>query len=299
MRLQELFEAKVNKTKASAAFCFGRFNPAHQGHVEVWKTVESVGLQWFVGTNPNTQGPNDPLSFEQKSLWMQRIWQPISGHILPETTVLTTAASIYKKLGKGEHTIAYITDESDWRWSGKLLSDYNGKETAHGFYQFASIIHVPSPRVSSATELRNAARAGDEAAFYRAAGTDPSLKVKGKTYFETVHEACAKFPEKKKKVKEGLLDDPQLLAAAGATMMAGTALGANYIIDKIHGKAEDLILDHLNKKYPATEGEGRWRSEADQVKYREAREDLWNTYHNGGLLGLFRRIRAEKKELNL
>ena len=200
MRLQELFEAQP--TKATAAFCFGRFNPAHQGHVEVWKTVESVGLQWFVGTNPNTNGPNDPLSFEQKSLWMQRIWAPIAGHILPETTVLSTAAAIYKKLGKGSHNIADITDEDDWKWSGNLLQKYNGQEATHGFYQFASIVHVPSPRVSSATALRDAARAGDEAGFYKASGTDSSLKVKGKSYFETVRDACAAHPLKTMKTKK-------------------------------------------------------------------------------------------------
>ncbi len=191
---------------ATVAFAFGRFNPAHQGHIEVWRAVEEAGRNWFVGTNPNTIGPNDPLTFQQKSAWMEEIYPPISGHIVAQTSVLTLAAYIFKKLRNNESaTIAYITDATDWAWSGKLLNQYNGVEGSHGYYKFAQIIHEPSPRVSSATALRDAARADDKVAFYHASGTDPKLKVAGKSYFDTVKEACEKYPlpvKKAKKVKE-------------------------------------------------------------------------------------------------
>jgi hypothetical protein len=210
MFLREFFEAV---DKADAAFAFGRFNPAHQGHVEVYKAVESAGDKWFIGTNPTTHGPNDPLTFEEKSAWMQTIYPAIKGHLLPEKSVLTVASKIYKMLGDGK-SIAYVTDSNDWAWSGKLLNDYNGKEGPHGYYNFRSINHVESPRVSSATALRTAARAGDEAVFYAASGTDPKLTVNGKTYYETVAAAVNANPEKvKKAVKkkepvaaEGILD---------------------------------------------------------------------------------------------
>ena len=196
----------TESTGATVAFAFGRFNPAHQGHIEVWRTVEQAGKNWFVGTNPNTIGPNDPLTFEQKSAWMTEIYPPIAGHIVAQTTVLSLAAFIFNKLRKNERaTIAYITDETDWAWSGKLLNQYNGVEGSHGYYKFAEIIHVPSPRVSSATALRDAARADDKVAFYHASGTDPKLKVAGLTYFDTVKQACEKYPlpvKKAKKLKE-------------------------------------------------------------------------------------------------
>jgi hypothetical protein len=99
-------------------------------------------------------------------------------------------------------TIAYVTDDQDWAWSGKLLNDYNGKEATHGYYNFAKIVHVPSPRVSSATALRDAARAGDMKAFYAAAGTDPDLEVGGKHYYDTVVDYLAQHPEKVKKPKK-------------------------------------------------------------------------------------------------
>jgi RNA polymerase sigma factor (sigma-70 family) len=202
----KITQVLVESAGATVAFAFGRFNPAHQGHIEVWRAVEEAGANWFIGTNPSTLGPNDPLTFEQKSAWMEEIYPPISGHIVPQTTVLSLAAYIFKKLRKNENaTVAYVTDATDWAWSGKLLNQYNGVEGSHGYYKFAEIVHVPSPRVSSATALRDAARADDKVAFYHAGGTDPKSKVAGLTYFDTVKQACEKYPlpvKKAKKVKE-------------------------------------------------------------------------------------------------
>jgi hypothetical protein len=199
MLLNQLFES----VKASAAFAFGRFNPPHQGHVAVWNTVAKSGAEWFIGTNPGTSGAKDPLPYDVKTAWMTAIDPTVKGHIMPETSVLTLAVSIYKHLGERQGlTIAYVTDDQDWAWSGKLLNDYNGKEATHGYYNFAKIVHVPSPRVSSATALRDAARAGDMKAFYAAAGTDPDLEVGGKHYYDTVVDYLAQHPEKVKKPKK-------------------------------------------------------------------------------------------------
>jgi hypothetical protein len=199
MNLRELFEATHHK--ATVAFCFGRFNPPHQGHAKVWEAVKHAGQHWYIGTNPTTIGPNDPLDFNTKTAWMTAIDPDVAGHILGETSIVTLAARIYKEVGDGA-TIAYVTDETDWAWSGKLLNDYNGKESNHGYFNFAKIIHVPSPRVSSATALRTAARAGDMDAFYQAAGTDPNLEVNGQHYFDTVVAAVGAHPEKVKKAKK-------------------------------------------------------------------------------------------------
>jgi len=198
MKLRQLFEAHH---KVDAAFCFGRFNPPHQGHMEVWNAVKHAGNHWFIGTNPGTIGPNDPLPYDLKTAWMTAIDPAIKGHILGEQSVVTLAAKIYQQVGDGA-TVAYVTDAQDWAWAGKLLHQYNGKESNHGYFNFAKIIHVPSPRVSSATALRTAARAGDMDAFYQAAGTNPNLTVNGQHYYDTVVAAVGQHPEKVKKVKK-------------------------------------------------------------------------------------------------
>jgi hypothetical protein len=218
MLLRNLFEAAT--PDADVAFAFGRFNPAHQGHIEVYKAVQAAGNKWFVGTNPSTHGPNDPLTFEEKSAWMQAIYPPIKGHILPEQSVVTLASKLYEMLGD-DKTIAYVTDSNDWAWAGKLLNDYNGKEGPHGYYKFRAIKHVESPRVSSATALRTAARANDEAAFYAASGTDPKLTINGQTYFDTVVAAVGANPEKPKRVAKK--------KEQGVTESVGTMPTAEYV----------------------------------------------------------------------
>lgn len=195
----------------SAAFAFGRFNPAHKGHVAVWETVKNSAPRWFIGTNGSTYNRDNPLPFKLKAAWMVAIWPELRGHILEETSVLSTAADIYQKLGsKSGLTIAYITDTDDWNWSGKLLNDYNGREGSHGYYEFAEIIHVPSPRVSSATALRTAATEENKEAFYAASGTDPNLTVAGKPYYETVRDASHAFPAKRTRTTKAVSEAPTL-----------------------------------------------------------------------------------------
>jgi hypothetical protein len=222
MLLNQLFES----VKANAAFAFGRFNPPHQGHVAVWNTVAKSGAEWFIGTNPGTSGAKDPLPYDVKTAWMTAIDPTVKGHIMPETSVLTLATTIYKQLGERQGlTIAYVTDDQDWAWSGKLLNDYNGKEATHGYYNFAKIIHVASPRVSSATALRDAARAGDMKAFYAAAGTDPDLEVGGKHYYDTVVDYLAQHPEKVKRVKKVV--EPVTQEEAGGVGVVASKKQAN------------------------------------------------------------------------
>lgn len=246
MLLRELFEGPT----IDAAFCFGRFNPAHQGHIEVWKAVEGAGRQWYVGTNPSTHGPNDPLTFQEKSAWMTAIYPSIKGHILAEQSVLTLASKLYQTMGPGK-TIAYVTDSQDWAWAGKVLNDYNGKEGAHGFYKFDKITHVESPRVSSATALRTAARAGDKAAFYAASGTNPKLTVNGKTYFDTVVAAVGANPEKVKKPKK--VKEPEQGVAEGTSIESTLRAVINDIGEPITNVYDTMKFQA--KKYMENHGE--------------------------------------------
>jgi RNA polymerase sigma factor (sigma-70 family) len=244
---------------STVAFAFGRFNPAHQGHIEVWRAVEDAGANWFVGTNPNTIGPNDPLTFEQKSAWMAEIYPPISGHIVAQTSVLTLAAYIFKKTRKNERaTVAYITDATDWAWSGKLLNQYNGVEGSHGYYKFAEITHVPSPRVSSATALRDAARANDRVAFYQASGTDPKSTVDGLTYFDTVKQAVEKYPLPVKRVKK--VKEQGVAEGSDSNLSYQGNCTEDDVIEHIFGDAtrfaqaveeygDEFVLDDLVVKY--------------------------------------------------
>jgi hypothetical protein len=197
MKLRQLFENRGN----SVGVCFGRWNPPHKGHKAAWEIASSFGT-FYVGTNKNTEGPNDPLPYEVKLKAMETIWPEIAGHVIPDQSLFTLVSRIFTKHGENTH-LKVATDEE---WLTKSLIQYNGKEGAHGYYKFASIEQVPTPRLSSATALRAAVRAGDRDAFSDAAGVDADTPIKiGKktvAFFDLVAHYLAKHPEKVKKVKK-------------------------------------------------------------------------------------------------
>jgi hypothetical protein len=198
MILRELFEAKAK----SVGIIFGRFNPPHMGHMKAWE-MASENSVWYVGTNKSTQGPKDPLPFDIKVKAMQAVYPEIKGHIVAEQSWLTLASKVYEK--HGNIVLNVYTDED---WVTKALVQYNGKEGAHGYYEFGTIQQQATPRLSSATALRNAVAADDRDAFGQAAGVDPNTLVAGHPFFDVVKHYLMPHAEKaaakivKKKVKE-------------------------------------------------------------------------------------------------
>lgn len=187
MKLNELFESPSEEV----AIIFGRFNPPHQGHKAAWELMSS-SKDWYVGTNASTQGPKDPLPFDIKVEAMKTVYPKLEGHLISSTSWLTMASELYEK-----HPDANLVVYTDEDWVIKALKDYNGVEgKAHGFYNFSDITQKPTPRLSSATALRDAVRADDKEAFGKAAGIDADTQIAGKSYFDLVAEYMAPHIEK-------------------------------------------------------------------------------------------------------
>jgi hypothetical protein len=193
MRLLELFEASDD-----VAIIFGRFNPPHRGHKAAWQLM-SKHSNWYVGTNASTQGPKDPLPFDVKIEVMKTIYPELDGHLMSEQSWLTMTSDLYKK--HPEAKLLVFTDED---WVTKAIRQYNGVEgKAHGFYNFKDIEQQPTPRLSSATALRDAVRAGDRSAFAKAAGVAADTEVAGKPFFDLVAEYLLPYTKASKTVDEG------------------------------------------------------------------------------------------------
>jgi len=198
MKLRELFEAR----QRSVGIIFGRFNPPHKGHRAAWE-MASENDAWFVGTNQSTQGPKDPLPYDVKIEAMETIYPEIRGHIMPEQSWLTMASAVYKKYGNV--VLNLYTDEE---WVSKAINQYNGVEGPHGLYKFKVINTQPTPRLSSATALRNAVQAEDRDAFADAAGVPADTLVAGQSFFDLVAQYLNPYAAKekakiaKKKVKD-------------------------------------------------------------------------------------------------
>lgn len=193
MLLRELFEAK---NIGSVGIIFGRFNPPHKGHRAAWE-MAAQNDAWFVGTNKSTEGPKDPLPFKIKVEAMKTIYPELDGHILAEQSWLTMASKIFAKYGD---TILNVYTDEDW--VTKTLIQYNGKESAHGFYNFSKIQQQPTPRLSSATALRAAVISGDRNAFADAAGVDSNTEVAGRPFFDLVADYLLPYQNVPKKVSK-------------------------------------------------------------------------------------------------
>lgn len=208
MRLRELFEPNDTTTgnpeerdnsPKTIGICYGRWNPPHKGHREVWKEASKNPI-WFVGTNENTEGPKDPLPYEVKLQCMAAVWPGVAGHVIPEQDLFTMATHIYEKFGENVHLKVY-TDE-EWLASG--LQKYNGSMgQKHGGYKFFQIDWVKTQRLARATDLRQSVRDGDKNKFYRDAGIPATAKItigeNAYPLFDIVAHYLLKYPEKSKK----------------------------------------------------------------------------------------------------
>jgi hypothetical protein len=189
MKLRQLFESRN-----SVAIIFGRFNPPHKGHKAAWQ-IASKHPHWYVGTNQSTQGPKDPLPFDVKVEAMKAIWPEVEEHIVAEQSWLTLASKVYQD--HGEVTLFCLTDED---WVTKTIQQYNGKEGTHGFYNFPSIKQQATPRLSSATALRDAVIKGDREAFSHAAGVSADTDIAGHPFFDVVAHYLMPYQNAPKKV---------------------------------------------------------------------------------------------------
>jgi hypothetical protein len=199
MKLRQLFESTT--VHPTVGVCYGRWNPPHKGHRAAWEAAAQFE-NFYIGTNENTAGPDDPLPYDAKLKAMAAIWPDVTGHVIPETNLFYLAAKVFATHGEGID-LKVATDEA---WLVNSLIKYNGIEAAHGYYKFNSITAVATPRLSSATALRAAVRAGDREAFADAAGVPANTPIgigkKSVPYFDLVSHYLAQYPEKVKKVKK-------------------------------------------------------------------------------------------------
>lgn len=232
MLLREFFENK----QTSVGIIFGRFNPPHQGHRAAWK-MASENEHWFVGTNQSTVGPKDPLPFKVKVEAMRKIFPSIKGHIVAETSWLTLASKVYKEYG--DVILHVYTDEE---WVLKTLIQYNGKEGPHGFYKFSTIDPKPTPRLSSATALRDAVVKGDREAFSQAAGIDADTEIAGQPFFDLVAQYLLPYqdaPKKTSKKKEKVNQEDA--AGVGIITKQNTTVDVNKNTPRKNLKAFRLV----------------------------------------------------------
>lgn len=231
---------------------------------------------WYVGTHPTTQGPKDPLPYDVKVQVMESMMPGICNHVVPHQSWLTLASQIHEK-----HPGTTLNVYTDEKWVVDTLTKYNGVEgKPHGFYDFHTINCVATPRVSSASRLREAVLQEDRSAFTAAAGFDADAVIVGKPYFDLVEEYLLPLNE-----------SHQTDEAAGVGIVtkqnatADVPVGGEYMnVDKIFPQQRST-KKHKKKK-------SRVRETFDtKVTWRESTtqegDDLFSAYIDGKRVDLF------------
>jgi hypothetical protein len=219
MRLTDIF---LTEQAGTVAIIFGRFNPPHKGHRAAWQMASEYDF-WYVGTNRSTQGPKDPLPFDVKIQAMAAVWPEVSDHVVAEQSWLTLAAKAYD--AHGAINLLCCTDED---WVTQTINQHNGVKGAHGMYQFASILQKPTPRLSSATALRAAVRAGDREGFADVAGVPAATPVAGHSFFDVVNYYLSQYPEKIKESEPKQLKDVKFAEMSGVIATSRQARDPRY-----------------------------------------------------------------------
>jgi len=182
---------RTNFAEASGphvSFAFMRSNPPHYGHKGVISTVSTSAKNgaWALFFSKSQDSKKNPLEYQTKLRWIYTLYPETKGHIVEDPNIKTFLQAASYLYEKGFRSATFVAGEDDMPQMRSVLEQYNGKEVAHGFYNFNPLTFMESPRLTSATNAREAAKSGDPDAFERATQVPQNLTVDGKTLFQTV-----------------------------------------------------------------------------------------------------------------
>lgn len=180
---------------ATVGINFGRYNPPHIGHVTMWRKMIDECSFKFVGFNPNTVNDDNPLPPEEKTAVISTLEPKIANYIYHASTLLVLASQVYDTM----KVLKSVTTETldlrvytDEQWLVTALILYNGHENMHGYFDFDSIVQVPTERITSSTAVKDAVKNNDRDAFTQASGFDADMLIRINTkdikFFDLVRE---------------------------------------------------------------------------------------------------------------
>jgi len=170
MNLVELFITEDNR---HVAFCFGRFNPPNAGHAVVFQTVAKAAGEgdWFIFTSQSQDKKKNPLTFQQKTNWLQKLHPDLKGHLVTDPAVKTYLQAAAYLYAKGYRSATFVAGTEDLAAMKVALEKYNGVESTHGMYDFRPLQFAESPSPEGrSTDARNAAVSNDLKKFMQITG---------------------------------------------------------------------------------------------------------------------------------
>lgn len=136
---------EVVKQQKTAAFAFGRLNPATIGHELLVKEIQAQpGDAFLFLSDRPAKLPDDPLESQEKLDWARKSFNGIE--IGLAKTALIAADRLFQL---GYTDLIYLEGEPKM---GKIIQDYNGKETKLHHYNFDTIKLVRLTRNADADD---------------------------------------------------------------------------------------------------------------------------------------------------
>jgi hypothetical protein len=170
------------------SFSFGRMNPPHYGHEGLIKTLISVAKNgaWALFLSKSQDAKKNPLTYAEKLAWVKTLYPQTQGHLVEDPSIKTFLEAASHLYDKGFRSATFVAGEDDMASMRPVLEKYNGKEMGHGYYQFEPLTFMESPRLTSATNAREAAKEGNPEKFELATRVPQNIMVDGKTLFQVV-----------------------------------------------------------------------------------------------------------------
>ena len=229
---------RTNFTEAAGphvSFFFGRLSPPHFGHrglIQTTITSAKAGA-WAGFLSKSHDNKKNPLTYDQKLNWVYTLYPETKGHIVEDPSIKTFLQAAAYLYSKGFRSATFVAGEDDMAQMRPVLEKYNGKEMGHGFYSFNPLTFMESPRLTSATNARQAAKDGDPDAFERATQVPQNLTVDGKTLFQTVRLGLG-LSEEPPQVQEGK-------SVPDVNYGIGSKPGQTFTIGDIYGKKSTKV----------------------------------------------------------
>lgn len=181
-------EKEKDKKVKHASFCFGRMNPPHYGHQSLFRAVEANarGGDWFVFTSKSHDKKKNPITYAEKVEWIKTLNPELGSHFVTDPSIKTFLQAAAWLYSQGYTSATFVAGDEDMPAMQPPLEQYNGVQSAHGYYKFEPFDFYENPRETSATSARQAAIDNDPKAFAAATKVPSTLTVNGKTLFQAV-----------------------------------------------------------------------------------------------------------------
>ena len=191
------FREISEKAGDTAVFTFGRFQPPTIGHEKLIEAVakqqkKNAGSKMYVYASHSNDPKKNPLPYAKKVAYMRKMFKKYSKNIITgkPRTAIEVAVELYNK---GHKAIVLVVGSDRVAEFDRLLNEYNGVKSRHGYYGFDNI-EVTSAgdrdpdaegvEGMSASKMRVAAEKGDFDSFKTGIPDSMSDADKKKMYLD-------------------------------------------------------------------------------------------------------------------